>query len=365
MSTLSFPKPSNTVYPRLRFAEMANLQRQTEFNRKAFMDFVADQPFNMENEHTLVGLLQQLSINAEWELPYVVQYTRFRAYSLCTMYKITSLGRIGEAVTSGFYREGVREHWCLIENTKTYDSKTTLEELRAVVPLCSSVTKHSYKHNLEREDRTGAINDLAIIGVDLVELAVGWWLYQRLNRTRDTGIHAYVAQYPLMTAQLVHNQLAVLNVLYDHVLHNQPLSALITTDDVVFTTTNEQKLLTHYLEFLVNFFGNRRLQSFEHFLTQVESIYKEEYFNYVPAGKNGLFAQTSWVWEPAIMKLYSIYLAFANRGNYQASDINTLVDRTHIKRINSYQRIPETYFRGWFIQLADEMQQLTLENLKL
>jgi len=344
---------------------MGNLHRQTEFNRKAFLSFIEEQTYDIENEHVLVGLLQQLSINAEWDLQYVVSYTRFRAYSLCTMFKITSMSHVGSARTDGFYRESVREHWCLIENDKRYQDNVSLEELRPVIPLCSTVTKHMYTHTFNRDDRVNSTyNDLAIMGVDLVELAVGWWLYQRQNLVRDAGVHAYVAKFVLTQAQLCHNQLSVINILYEHFVHGVVIDDLIVTDSVVFNTVSEKRLLSIYYTHLVKALTGRRLANFEHFLSIIESIYAKPYFNYVQAGKSALFSQTVWCWEPALMKLYSVYLTLANREGHILPDVNTLVLRTHAKRINNYQRIQETYFRGWFYELADDLLGLVQENLK-
>lgn len=367
MRALSFPKPSNTVYPRLRFADLANLRRLTAFNQKAFTRWVRDQPFNVENEHLLVGLLQQLSINAEWDLDYVVAYTRFRAYSLCTLFKITSLHHVGEATLEGFYRNNTREHWCLIENTKEYKEGTVgLHTLTPVMPLCSTVITRGYSHNLtRRKEKSNAITDLAVIGVDIVELAVGWWLYQRLNRTRDTGPGAYIAQYPFVKAQLVHNQLSIINILYDHVVHDVPLESLIKTDKVLFTTANEEACIVKYLKFLIAYYDGHRMQNFEHFLSALEGLYEGDHFNYVQAGKSALFAQTMWVWEPGILKLYAVYLTFCNKNKYKVNDISTIISRTHNERTQEYRRIPESYFKGWFVDLADEVLALNKENFKL
>lgn len=366
MRTLSFPKPSNTVYPTLRFADLANMRRQTEFNRNAFEEWTRRQPFNVENDHLLVGLLQQLSINADWDLEYVVGYTRFRAYSLCTLFKITSLHQVGNAHTNGFYKNNVREHWCLIENDKTYSEDTVhLNDLRPVIPLCSSVTQHGYSHYMTRPDHTSNnIGALAVMGIDLVELAVGWWLYQRLNRERDTGPGAYIAQYPFVKAQLIHNQSTVLNILYDHVVHKVPLATLVAFDKVTFTTVSEERLFIKYLEFLIGYYKSHRLQNFEHFLKMVESIYTEPFFNYVRAGRAALFSQTMWIWEPPILKLYSLYLTLCNEQKIKAGDINTAIEITHGTRIQNFRRVPESYFKGWFMELSDEVFELNKENLR-
>lgn len=367
MRTLSFPRPSNTSYPRLNFTDLNNMRRQTEYNRKAFIDWVRKQPFNVENEHLLVGLLQQLSINPEWDLDYVVGYTRFRAYSLCTLFKITSLHHVGEATDQGFYRNNAREHWCLIENTKQYVmGQVSLNSLRPVVPLCSTITEHGYSHPETRNKRTSVpVGGLAVMGVDLVELAVGWWMYQRLNRERDTGPGAYVAQYPMVHAQLFHNQMCVINALYEHVVHDQALTEFFHADKVTFTTVNERPHWQKLLEFLVSFYNTHRLQNFEHFLSVIDSIYAEPYFNYVQAGKNSLYAQTMWIWEPAILKLYAIYLTFCNRGKYKVSDISTAIVKTEGERLQNFRKVPESYFKGWFIGLSDEVAELNKENFKL
>ena len=366
MRTLSFPKPSNATYPLLRFPEVGNMHRQTDFNKNAFLDWTAAQPFNVENEHILVGILQQLSIDVNWELDYVVAYTRFRANSLCTQFKITSINRVGEAIIDGFYRNNTREHWCLIENTQVYTLATLdLDKLRPVVPLCSTVTSHGYVHNMTKpiNYKRSQIEDLAIIGLDMVELAVGWWAYQKLNRERDTGPGTYIAQYPFVYAQLMHNQLSIINVLYEHVINGVPSEELIKTDHVVFTTANDRRFYVELIEHLVKYYSNRRLANFEHFLQAIISIYPQPFFNYVRAGNHAIFSQTMWLWEPAILKLYAIYLTFCNQGGYKAGDVNTAITRTHPNRMQNYNRVPEAYFKGWFYELAELVYKLNQENV--
>jgi len=342
------------------------MRRQTDFNRDAFLKWTANQPFNVENDHILVGLLHQLSIDKDWDLKYVVEYTRLRAYSLCTQFKITSINRVGQAISDGFYRDNTREHWCLIENTKDYvESDLNLDKLRPLVPLCSTITKHGYLHNVSKPVNyiRSSIGDLAVIGVDLVELAVGWWAYQKLNRERDTGPGAYVAQYPMVHAQLMHNQLSIINVLYEHVINGVPCEELVETENVVFTTANDRRFYVELVQHLVSFYGNRRLVNFEHFLKAIVSIYSEPYFNYVRAGNNAVFVQTMWAWEPAILKLLAIYLTFCNKGGYKAGDVNTMIALTHRQRVQNIGRVPEAYFKGWFFELAELVFELNKENL--
>lgn len=95
----------------------------------------------------------------------------------------------------------------------------------------------------------------------------------------------------------------------------------------------------------------------------IPSIYSEPFFNYVRAGNSALFSQTMWIWEPAILKLYAIYLTFCNEGGYKAGDVNTMIARTHHLRIQNLDRVPEAYFKGWFYEMAMLVDKLNNENL--
>lgn len=368
MLTVQLPDPSTYAYARSKFPDMGNLLRQTEFNRRDFREYVDRNVFNLENQHILVGLLQMLSIDPEWSLEEVVGNTRFRANSLCTTFKITSINHIGAALTNGFYRENVREHWGLLDNTKVYDEAAiSLDTMRAVVPLYSTVLKRGYKHSILHSSLTTdnkGVTDIALIGLDLVELAVGWWLYMKENREVNTGISAYVCQYPLVQAQFIHNQLTVTNILYEFFVKERPLEELLQTDTVSFTTVGEEKLLKKYLLFIINWMTGRRMTDLGHMISMIGSVYQVPYFNYVPAGKNALFHQTSWFHEPQVLKLYAIYLSVANRLKYKASDINVEVDRVSRAIISNFSRIPETYCREAIIALADEVVLLNNQNYK-
>lgn len=365
MLTLSWPNQVGFQYAKSNFTDLQNLQRQTEYNRKDFREYVSRNPFNIENEHVLVGLLQQLSINVEWTLDFVVEYTKLRANSLCTLFKIINPNSVGGLVPAGFYREGVNELWTLVENTRIYkEGFIDLDKLQAVIPLYSTVLNRGYKHPVLRSKTGTRDKEFAIIGVDLVELAVGWWAYMKLDRERDTGISAYVCQYPMVNAQLVHNQMSVINILYEFFINEKPLSDLIETDTVSFNTLGEERLLKLYLNFFINWSTGRTLEDLNHLLSQYQSLYRVDYTNFVRAGKFGLMAQTCWVWELPILKIYALYLSIVNRMDYKASDINIIIERAYPVMKNNYQRIPNSKFKAHFLEMLELVNMLNKENMK-
>ena len=366
MLTFPFPTTGTFQYPKKNFASLGNLRRVTDNNRRAFRQYVDRTPFNLENEHLLVGILQQLSIDPEWDLDYVVSYSRFRSYTLCTQFNITSIQGIGKVITDGFYRQGVQELWGLIENDRTYSEVSLNQEaLRPVIPIFSNLLTRGYKLTAERPVSPKAQGDkLAIIGLDIVELAVGWWLYMRSNPTRDTGIHAYLCKHPLYTAQLIHNQSVVINMFYEFFVTGKDFNSLFSVEPVDFITMSEEKLLKEWFTFKAGVVTDRKLVNIGHLMDNLDSLYSYPYFNYESGGNNKLFTQTSWLWEPAAMKWYAVYLTIAERMGYQTGDVATMIARVLPAVTARFDKCPSTFCGDHFKGIAQQLVLLLKKNIK-
>lgn len=367
MTIFAYPAEDiSRKYPRSNFTDLGNLHRVTEFNRQDYRAYVDRTPFHIEDQHKLVGILRHLTIDPTWSLQEVVDNTRFRANSLCTIFKITSINRIGFAEADGFYRRNVREHWVLLDPFTQYDEKTLkLENLKAVIPLYSTVLERGYKHTVEKSmNVSNDITDVAIIGLDMVALAVGWWLFMRENREANSGIASYVCQYPLFHATLYQNQLSVINILYEFFVKEKELNDLIKIETVKFTTLNEGKLFKGFLLFLIDALTTRRLQDLWMMLKQIDNVYRVPYTNYVDPQDQALFAQTGWAFEPAMLKVCAIYLSIGNRMKYKCSDINVDFDRLYRQIAHRQKNVPEVFFRKHLSDLLEEVKTLNDINYR-
>jgi hypothetical protein len=345
------------------FAGMENLRRVTGFNERAFRAYVDQNPFNMENQHLLVGILQQLAIDPEWDLDYVISYTRFRSYSLATVFKINSINGVGEVITDGFYQEGATELWGLIEHDKSYPISIRQEDLRPIVPVYSNILKRGYKLTVERDPNSQANKGkVAIIGLNLVELAIGWWMYMREDRDRDTGISAYLCKYPLYYAQLIHNQSVTVNMLYEFFVKGTALKDMYSMEQVKFTTLGEDRLYKEWFNFRVDFLTSRKLDDIGHLMASVDNLYRRNYFNYESGGRNKLFVQTRWLWEPNAIKWYSIYFAIFNALGHPVGDVKATLQRILQVVHRSFDKCPSTLCRDHFKGISLELSQLVSEN---
>lgn len=366
MLTLTFPKPSNTAYAHGNFPGLNNLIRQTEINRSTAREYLFQGPHAVENQHILVGLLQTLSIDPNWDLETVVTYTQFRANMLASTFKITNMNRVGDAIQNGVYKENARELWVLIENDRSYSlSDISLDNMRPVVPFYSTRIRRGYRANFTRDrSTTTPPGDLAIIGVDLVELAIGYWLFMQDDVFEEEGIHSYVTKYPLYYAQMIHNQLAVVNILYEFVVKGYALDELFVMDPVSFASVSEYKLLREYFIFNVNWATDRRLTNLEQLMNQFKPIYSENYSNILDRGLSGVLSQTVWAWEPMVLKWLAIYLSIANQMKYRATGYNQDIARCLPAMKKRYQKLKERYFMEHFSALADEVFLLNEKNMK-
>lgn len=365
MLSLSWPNQGSFNYAHNNFARLGNLLRVTTLNTESFKEYVKTSAFVLNTDSILGGILRHLAIDPEWDLEYVVEYSRLRSYSLSTPFKLTSISSSGSVIRDGFYKEGVLERWGLIENERTYvEDELRIDSLSPLIPLYNNMTNRGYKPAALKKSKPDDRTSLALMGVDVVELAVGWWMYMRMGHESGTGIESYLTRHVYVKTQLYHNQLTVINMLYEFLINDTPLSDMLVMDDVTFATLNENRIMKELLEFTLDNISNKRMVNLSHLISFLPSIYAERYFNFVDPGKSGEMAQSCWIWEPAVLKMYAIYLSLANRMGYKAGDINTVIERVKQVLPRNQDRISDRDFKTHCKALATQVFQLNDLNYK-
>lgn len=364
MITLPFPRHRLAQYPLKKFPGLGNLLRITAHNQKAFREYLDRSVFNLPDEHFLVQLLRHLAIDPEWDLAEVIANAKFRSYSLSTLFNITSMNGVGSVIKTGMYGEGCNELWCLIETDRTYDvNKLKHEHLRPIVPVYSNILTRGYKLIVERDAASTVNKDkVAIVAIDIVELAIGWWLWMREDRNRDTGPAAYLCMYPLYTAQLIHNQSVMVNSLYEFFVNGLTTKDLFEMEPVKFTTLNEAKLIKEWFTFKVDILTSVPLSDIGHLLANVDSIYPHHYFNYEDGGDNKMFVQTRWLWDQNVIKWYSIYFAIFNALGKPVGDVKSVTQRVLPFVMQSFSKAPSNLCRDHFKGITLELSHLVSKN---
>lgn len=367
MLHLSWPlKRPNVNFSSVNYTKLKSLHRATRINRESFEEYIENNTFVGDSDSIPMGLIRSLGIEADWDLDYLVSYVRLRSYSLATPFKLTSISNQGSLITSGLYKENTKERWVLIDNEREYELESlNIDKLSPIIPLYSTVTKRSYLPTDLKDDKSYQPEQLAIVGIDLVELAIGWWLYLNTYKEHSFGIDKYLTKHVFNRAQLYQNQLAVINILFECLINGGDLNDLINQDErLPFSLVNENRHLEDVLKYTIKALRHKRLVSFNHLLYLIPSIYSENFDNQIRGDKSSELAQSSWIWEPPILKLFAIYLKVSTQGGYKASDINTLIDRVRRVMPRNLNRINDKYFRTHIQELAELVFELNDENYK-
>lgn len=364
MLTLPFPTPGTFNYPMKSFSGIKNLRRVTRHNQRAFQIYMESNEFILENQFLLVGILQQLAINPEWDLDFVVKYTQFRSYSLATVFKINSMSSSGGSIKNGLYGDGCHELWGLVETEMVYEPTTLrFEDLRPVVPVYSTLLQRGYKTTVERNSTSNKNkNEVALIGLNMVELAVGWWMWMRDPTRTGSGITDYLTKHVLYMAQLLHNQSVVINWLYEFFVKGGTTDGFFEMDQVKFTTLSEKKLMKEWFDNRLDFLTSRRLVDIGHLIASVDSLYWQRFFNYETGGSNRLLVQTSWFWQPACIKWYSVYMSLFNLMNYKDAQFKPMLQRILPFVEKSFDKCPSTFCRDHFKGISLELSSAIAKN---
>lgn len=372
MSYLRIPKPYVSNYPLRTYTALDNLRRVTEFNRGQMADWVLRTGYNLNNRHPLVNLLQLLAIDPSWTLDELVTIVRYKMNSVCSLCDITNINRNAPSLTNVFYAN-TREVLFAVYNDKTYvEENLTLSSLEGVIPVYINDSFTDYTPCIERINNTyQEKGKVAFIGIDVVELAVGWWLYMKHHTGVGTGIHAYLMNYPLRKASLIHNELNIVNALYDYCLEDKPFAESVDSPSVPFFTLDEEAELRKYLVFLHTTFTQKRITHIDQLLTQLFPIYKRKPLspydliltNKGMTKKLDNFNNLRWVLDAATLKIMCLYLHYANAGFYRAGDINTLVSVNVDKMVLRYGQITDKGIAKHLIALTNRVDALNKVNL--
>lgn len=368
MRNLRIPTPTIKQPPLRKYGTFSNLTRLTEYNKVKMEEWVLDNPYNLTNQHILVQLLKMLSIDPEWTLEEVIAIVRFKTDMVCSNCSITNKNRVSLPQTGVFYND-CSEQLFLVYKDREYSEETlTLDSLTGIIPTYIDKSFISYLPSIERTENTShKKNNVAFIGIDVLELAIGWWLYMKEWNLRDSGISSYLVNYPLRKASLIHNQLNIINSLHDLICHDIHVNQSVKSEKVKFITVDESSQLRKYVQFLDTVFSGRRLVGgVNQLLSQIGSLYKdvETPYSYLSECEDlDNWNNTRWVLEAMTLKLFKVYLTYANNLFYNASDINTDIRVLGDKLLNNYKRIPDKDIKFHLTQLLNDVISLNEENM--
>jgi|AGFS01.1.fsa_nt_gi hypothetical protein len=362
MQTILVDTTDSSRLSPMRYPLINDIVRNNNYNVRQMWKRIGEKNLNLFNQNMLVGLLQTLAVDPTWTLEYVMTYAKFRSRSLCSAFKIISnSNREGVHKDTLFYG-GCTECFCLLEKTRDL-SKLELMELNPLVPIYSTLTNWTYNPSAERErvQQFDYSNDFAYIGINIVELAVGWWKYMNDPRYDGHGIHHYLANIVTPKFGLQHNQLAYFNALHAHIVNRVGYSELLEGEGLDFNIVGVRKGLTAMLTYQVKSMKASTWKTHQLLQNYLETELTPELVGFFNAQQYDLNYNPNVIWgfELNAVKYYQIYFALCNELSYTPNSIAGTLKRFAPLVENRWKQIDDVDFRKHAIAM---LKQLDLMN---
>lgn len=346
----------------MRYPLINNLVRNNDYNVRQMWKRISEKNLNLFNQNMLVGLLQTLAIDATWTLEYVTIYAKFRSRSLCSAFKIISDNNRESSHHDVIFYGGCTESFCLLENNRDL-KKLTLNDLDPLVPVYSTITTWSYNPSGERERQQtfDYSNDFAYIGLNIVELAVGWWMYMNDPKYDGHGIHHFLANVVTPKFGIQHNQLAYFNALHAHIVNRAGYSDLLLGEGVDFTVVGVRDQLLDMLGYYVKALKTSTWKTNLLLKSYLDTEMTRELVGFFDVGQYDLSYSPNRIWgfELNAVKYYQIYFALCNELSYTPDSTSGMIKQFVPLVESRWKQIDDPKFRKHALAL---LKQLDLIN---
>lgn len=356
----------NTPAQTKSYPLMGNINRISQYNIDKQFRFILSMPYNQENQNVLVGLLQNLSIDPEWELDYVVAYSRLRSGSLCSAFNVNSQSKNATATKNVVYYNGCDETLCLLETDKVYDPAVTYSDLKPLVPLYTSFALYTYNPPVERykQEQLNLKDQYAILGLNIVELAIGWWLFMKDPAFEGLGIHAYIAKVVTPRFGILSNELSLFNGVCDYYVNQSNSTDLLLTESVVFNTMSYMDGISKYVSYMIDALKNAPLKSHLHLYPYFEGrlIPHLSFLFNTDVYKGKYYENVIWCLEASAIKYLSLYFAIINDQGKKSDGERSMCLQTIPLITNRYNHIKNVALREHLLKQLDQLFNLAKIN---
>lgn len=348
------------TFSRYNYPLMSNLLRVDTMNKDKMFEYIDRTPYVLSNQNILVGLLQNLAIDPEWERDFVISYIQLRSKSLFSAFSIGSNSNLGKPHPNTIYHAQCTEYYVGV--SRDFESYAVGNDLPALIPLFNTISVYSYAPLAERVNRVHVDhkNDIAVIGIDLVAYGLGWWEYMNTERNGGKGIHSYAAGKPLTDYRLADNHMGVFNAVYERIVHDEPYSNLLLSEPTTFTILQMSSYIEDYLEGMIRYLKSNALESHRDLIGLLNNRFLNLY-NSLMGGqyKESADNNIAWCFELSAIQLLSIYMFLVDMLGYKANGMKAkILERVEII-LNRYNRIPSEPIKKLAIARLKELEKLT------
>lgn len=355
-------------YPIVKFSKLRQLGHITKCNYAALTSVCERINHNLVNQHVLVQLLNKLGISKTWDLEYLISIVKSERNGITSFYDFTTVNNRGRGQNNVYYGGDYYEHLVILDlkHDCEYYAKKDYKLLTPIVPLYTTSTDYGFIGMYEKPLKGGGreYKGYGLLGVDIVELAVGYW------RWLNSGIgyewdaqccpHNYIPKYPMVNCTMIQNQLARVNILYNNRVKGKTLEDF----DVLSGSFTHIPSRDIYLESIKNIdkqASSKKLINAENLLALFDPLGDYLNLNY---GIYQYFDQTKWCLQLNVIKLLTLTLTYNNLKFVKTGQVSTIVVRWLSDYKDMLLNVKDPRFKEHIKELIGELKLANDLSLK-
>lgn len=338
----------------------SNLLRKQLFNQQQMVDRVNVTSYSLENQHPLVQLLSLMNIDPTWDYQYLCAIVEMNYDRWASQLELTCVYNKGKGYTNVFYHNGFYEHLVaapLLMSLKEYDQMPP-NWLCPIIPIYSTETRFDYLpvgDEYKESKRNG--KDFAVIAIDLMALAVGYWKHMNKCIEENTPEQYYYGRWltftPFINARLFQLRLSNINVLYESIINGTPIKdSVILRKTPMNVNDIKDNVIAHlsYMDALFRKHPSKYMERVIQHLIPADNLPIDN--RVLQPGKYRLYSQSSWVWQMPVMKLYSMVHSYNKAAGYVNDTLVPLTARWLLIPSREWSRnINDAEFKKHFDEL--------------
>ncbi|UVD32256.1 hypothetical protein [Vibrio phage phiKT1028] len=296
------------------YSNVTNLIRIGKFNQEQFEQRVLNTSYYYPHEHPLVQLVEFMQIDPNWtteELFETIQFKTERWASNADLVGVYNQGRLKRGV---LYKEDFSELLISLPPQYDFNEYLTMDDkhLCPFIPVYSESTQLDFRPAKDKPLHPKATK-LAVIGVDLMCLAVAYWRYLQDARVYDFDPKPERwLGYPMMNAQILGNRLVVTNALYKGFVTGANPEDLVSVPRTTYVINPMESLFKKHVKDLYRLIQRNPMRNLEHLLGCMIVMDGLPNLEDNPAlwknpGRYALYLRSRWVWNFSYMRTLTLY----------------------------------------------------------
>lgn len=353
-------------YPLTLYGKLNYLNSLLEENHSRLRNYVDKGNWVLQNQNPIVQFIANMNIDLEWDDEYIFNYIQANYENVASLCNFTTLRNKGENHPHSVFPE--KQHDVLItipfgeppHPMAYYYEDEAYQNLFPLRTLFTTDIKQRWSITDMTDNGNASTyqNSYTVVQLDPFALVIGYVRYyrDRVKNERLVGLtpNSYVAKYPLANFYLQHNQMVVLNYIWDGVEG-------MKFDKPKWAMVDYKRWVVDFAETTKNGMARVNPETIDHFIKQSFQVNQhggatDSLYPYI--GLSRSFIQLGWVYAYSGMRLAIAYADYCQWVGKPDSLFKSRANKFIRGDVNSMaNQIKDPKWKALYIRMFKELKE--------